>query len=151
MNHDDIIDTLNDLIETSKDGEYGFNTCAEHAQSPSIRETFRNRAQACRASAEELQSLVRQYGGKPEDGGTASGALHRGWVAVLGALPGPSDERMLEQAERGEDAALGRYRKALKEEALPALVRSVIEGQLAGVQRNHDQIKVLRDQARAVH
>ena len=30
MSNDDIIDTLNDLIETSKDGEYGFRTSAEY-------------------------------------------------------------------------------------------------------------------------
>ena len=29
MTHDEIISTLNELVETSKDGEYGFKTCAE--------------------------------------------------------------------------------------------------------------------------
>ena len=31
MTNDDIIDTLNKLIETCKDGEYGFRTSADHA------------------------------------------------------------------------------------------------------------------------
>lgn len=33
MDTKDVISTLNDLIETSKDGEAGFNACAEDAQS----------------------------------------------------------------------------------------------------------------------
>ena len=54
---------------------------------------------------------------------------------------------MLEECERGEDAAVARYRKALKEE-LPPDVRSLVERQAEGAQRNHDQIKQLRDEAR---
>jgi uncharacterized protein (TIGR02284 family) len=55
---------------------------------------------------------------------------------------------MLEECERGEDAAVARYRKALKQN-LPADVRAVIERQAEGAQRNHDEIKRLRDAARA--
>jgi uncharacterized protein (TIGR02284 family) len=149
MDNDQIIDTLNDLIETCKDGEYGFNTCAEHAASPNIKQLFARRAGECRMAAQELHALVQQHGGKADDGGSASGALHRGWVAVIGTVAGASDKRMLEEAERGEDAALARYRKAVKEEGLPLAVRAVIERQMAGVQQNHDQMKALRDSARA--
>jgi uncharacterized protein (TIGR02284 family) len=144
-----IVNTLNDLIETCKDGEYGFDACAEHTQSGDVRDLFRSRAQDCRAAAQELQNLVRQHSGTPDEGGSTRGALHRGWVAVLGTIAGNSDQRMLEEAERGEDGALARYRKALRNEELPSLVRAVIERQMAGVQRNHDQVKALRDRARA--
>jgi uncharacterized protein (TIGR02284 family) len=145
MDNRNIVSTLNDLIETSRDGEYGFNACAEHAASEQVRNLFRTRAQDCRAGALELENLVRQCGGSPDQGGSATGAMHRGWVAVLGTIAGTSDHRMLEEAKRGEDHALARYRKALKQDDLPPTVRTVIERQLAGVQRNHDQVKALRD------
>jgi uncharacterized protein (TIGR02284 family) len=51
---------------------------------------------------------------------------------------------MLEECERGEDVAVSRYRKALKQN-LPADVRAVIQRQADGAQRNHDQVKALRD------
>ena len=54
---------------------------------------------------------------------------------------------MLEECERGEDAAVARYRKAAQKD-LPAGVLEVVQRQLAGTLRNHDQIKLLRDQAR---
>jgi uncharacterized protein (TIGR02284 family) len=142
------IDTLNNLIETCKDGEYGFKTSAEHAVDPQIKSLFLTRAQDCRQAAAELQALVVQQGGKPEDSGTASGTVHRGWVAVKGTLTGYTDLAMLEETERGEDVALSRYRDALKEE-LPLDIRSVVEAQLQGVKRNHDQIRALRNQHRA--
>lgn len=36
MDKDEVISTLNDLIETCKDGEYGFRSCAEHADSSEL-------------------------------------------------------------------------------------------------------------------
>jgi uncharacterized protein (TIGR02284 family) len=149
MSHDDIVDTLNDLIETSKDGEFGFLACAKHVQSEELRTLFTQRANECRRSAEELAPLVAQYGGEPEDDGTAAGSLHRGWVAVRGSLVGYTDQAMLDECERGEDAALARYRAALRDDDLPEPVKSVVARMQLGVQRNHDQIKMLRDRERA--
>jgi uncharacterized protein (TIGR02284 family) len=149
MSNDDIVDTLNDLIETCKDGELGFNACAKHVSSTNLQELFARRATECRIAADELQTLVSEYGGKPDTGGSATGAMHRGWVAVRGSLAGYSDQSMLEECERGEDAALARYRAALKSDTLPEAVRALVARQQMGVQANHDQIKRLRDIARA--
>ncbi|UXH80537.1 ferritin-like domain-containing protein [Roseateles amylovorans] len=147
MDNKDINDELNTLIETCKDGEYGFLSCAEHVRSTSLREVFAQRAAECRQASSELQQLVRQHGGKPEEDGSTSGAMHRGWVAVKGTLTGYSDVAMLEECERGEDVAVARYRKAAQKD-LPAGVMDVVQRQMAGVLRNHDQIRLLRDQAR---
>jgi uncharacterized protein (TIGR02284 family) len=144
MTNDDLTDVLNDLIETCKDGEFGFDACAKNAQSTELRSLFVARAQECQQAAQELQALVVQYGGKPESGGSAAGALHRGWVAVRGTLTKHSDRSMLDECERGEDAAVERYRDALKQD-LPPSVRTVVERQSEGAKRNHDLVKGLRD------
>ena len=149
MDNRAIVETLNDLIENCKDGEYGFRSTAEHASSESLQRVFIARASECGQAASELQALVLQLGGEAEQSGTVAGAAHRGWVAVKGVLAGYSDLNMLEEAERGEDVALERYRRAL-EQALPPEVRSVVERQYEGAKRNHAQIRTLRDQARAM-
>ncbi|MDB5967483.1 MAG: hypothetical protein JWQ72_3983, partial [Polaromonas sp.] len=146
--NDDVIDVLNNLLETSHDGEYGFRECAEHVKSQDIKTLLARRADDCRNAIAELQALIRQAGGEPDTGGTTSGAMHRGWVSLRGNLAGFSDEAMLDECERGEDVALAQYRKALKQD-LPAAVKAVVERQAQGVQRNHDQIKALRDTVRS--
>ena len=108
MDTQDLIDLLNDLVENSKDGEYGFRECAEHAKSPELKQTFSARADDCRRGAQELQQQVSALGGKAEDGGTVAGALHRGWVATRGALSSYDDKAMLEECERGEDVAVAK-------------------------------------------
>jgi uncharacterized protein (TIGR02284 family) len=61
---------------------------------------------------------------------------------------GASDETILSECERGEDAAVARYRKALKQN-LPADIHALVLRQFEGAQRNHDMIKALRDRASA--
>ena len=148
ITNSDVVDVLNDLIENSRDGEYGFRTCAEEVETSRLKQLFSDRAAQCRAAADQLIPYVSRYGGTPADGGTASGAMHRGWVHVKGAVGANSETSMLEECERGEDAAVARYRKALKQN-LPPDVREVVERQAAGAQRNHDQIRDLRNAARA--
>ena len=144
---EDVIDALQDLVECCKDGEYGFRACAEQAQRQDLKSTFLQRADDCRSAAQELNDQIRSLGGKTEDGGSAMGALHRGWVSVKAALSTYDDKAVLEEAERGEDNAKARYMKALKQ-PLPAGIKLIVERQMQGLQRNHDQIKMLRDQAR---
>jgi uncharacterized protein (TIGR02284 family) len=144
----DVVDVLKDLVECCKDGEYGFRECAEQAKRSDLKSTFQQRAEDCRRGAQELNQLVRQYGGEMEDGGSAMGAMHRGWVSIKSKFTSYDDKAVLEEAERGEDNAKARYMKALQKN-LPADVKSVVERQYQGVQRNHDQVKMLRDQFRA--
>jgi uncharacterized protein (TIGR02284 family) len=145
---EEIVDTLNDLLESCRDGEYGFRECAEHAKAEDIKILLHRHSGECRAAGLELQTLIRQLGGKPDDGGSMAGALHRGWVSVRATLSAYSDQAMLNECERGEDAAVARYRKALKQN-LPSSIRAMVERQARGAQRNHDQVKALRDALKA--
>jgi uncharacterized protein (TIGR02284 family) len=144
----DVIDVLQDLVECCKDGEYGFRESAEQVDRADLKTTLLRRADDCRSAAQELNDLIRQCGGAPEQGGSAMGAMHRGWVAVKATLSTYDDKAVMEECERGEDNAKARYRKAL-EKPLPPHIRQVVERQMQGVQRNHDQVKMLRDQLRA--
>ncbi len=145
---DNIASILNNLVETSKDGEKGFNTAAEDTKNSQLQTTFRKRAQDCARSAADLQQLIAGLGGKPEEGGSVAGAVHRGWVNLKAAVAARTDLAILEECERGEDVAKAHYSKAL-EKALPKDIRLVVERQYDGLVRNHDQIRELRDQYRA--
>ena len=148
MDIKEVIETVNDLIETCKDGEYGFHRCAERAEAPGLKQVLAQRAEVCQKAAGELQTIISQLGGEAETGGTVLGAVHRGWVSMRDVLSGNSDLSVLEECERGEDSALERYRNAL-EKALPPHVRNIVERQYEGAKCNHNQIRVLRNDARS--
>lgn len=145
MNTEKITSVLNNLIETCKDGEEGFKTCAEDISDPQLKTFFTSRARSCNASAAELQEIVITFGGDPETDSSMSGTLHRRWVDIKSAITGNDDEAILNECERGEDVAVSSYRTALEQD-LPADVRSVVERQYQGVLQNHAEVKRLRDQ-----
>jgi len=143
----DYTSILNDLVETSKDGEQGFRSAAADAKSAELKATFLRRADDCAKGASELQQLIARMGGKPEQGGSVAGAMHRGWVDLKAKVTGRDDLAILEECERGEDVAKAKYRKAL-DSALPDDVRSAVQRQYDGVVRNHDAVRDLRDRYR---
>ena len=147
--HKETIKVLNDLIETSKDGEAGFKDLAEHTKNEHLRSVFTSRAADTASAAAELQGLVRNLGGDPETTTSVSADLHRRWVDLKSAITDKDDAALLNEAERGEDVAKKSYSKALENKDLTPDIRAVVQKQYEGVLRNHDQIKALRDQARA--
>jgi uncharacterized protein (TIGR02284 family) len=144
MDRDDVISTLNNLIETSKDGEEGFRRCAENVKNPTLKTFFEQKAERCREGAVQLQAIVREMGGDPETRGSMAGAMHRFWLDIRGTISGMSDHAILDECERGEDVAKRAYADALKED-LPGDVRRVIENQYREVKTNHDRVKELRN------
>jgi uncharacterized protein (TIGR02284 family) len=147
MDKDDVISTLNNLVETSKDGEQGFRTCADGVKNAQLKTQFTEAARRCAEGATELQTKVRALGGDPEKGGSMSGSLRRGWVNIKSAITGMDEVAVLAECERGEDVAKHAYEAALKKD-LPADVRSIVERQYQGVKQNHDRVRELRNTAR---
>ena len=145
MENNEIIDTLNTLIETSRDGENGFTTCAEDVTDASLRAYFTICATRCRASVHTLAEMVKFHGGIPEPAGTLLGPLDRAWIDLRAALSSNSDLAVLKECERAEDSALSTYHRALEKD-LPPDVRALVMLQLNGVLENHDRVRKMRDE-----
>jgi uncharacterized protein (TIGR02284 family) len=144
MERDDVISTLNDLIETSRDGEEGFHQCAETVKNPNLKAFFEQKAGRCREAVTQLQQIVREMGGDPEKSSSVSGTMHRFWVSLRSSISTMSDHAILAECERGEDVAKRSYEKALTQD-LPGDVRRVVERQYAEVKANHDKVRDMRN------
>lgn len=146
--NNEVISTLNNLIETCKDGQNGFQTAAEGVQNSNLKSTFYEFGQQRAQFVGELQALVRELGGDPENAGSVAATLHRGWINIKSTITGQDDTAILNEAERGEDIAKDQYKKAL-ETSLPANVKTVIQKQNQEVQAAHDKVRDLRDSSKA--
>jgi uncharacterized protein (TIGR02284 family) len=144
MDRDNVINTLNELIETCKDGEDGFHTCAEGVKNPMLKTFFEEKAERCALAASQLSAKVREFGGNPEKSGSTSGVLHRFWVNIRSTISGMDDHAILAECERGEDSAKNAYEEALTHD-LPADVRVMVAKQYREVRDNHDHVKDMRN------
>jgi uncharacterized protein (TIGR02284 family) len=136
------ISTLNSLIETCNDGAKGFETAAKELRDSSARQLFQQYAQERSQFADELRAEVQRLGGRPEEGGSVSGAIHRGWMNIKDAVAGHDDKAIIAEAERGEDVAVASYQSALKE-GLPADVEPTVRRQFGEVKAAHDRVRDL--------
>ena len=144
----EIISTINELIETLKDGEKGFKEAAEAVKDPQLKSLFAEYSQQRHRFANELQSEARSLGElKPEKSSSTAGAMHRAWINLKSAVTSGDDKAVLSECERGEDSAVHEYEEAMKD-GLPAPVRDLVARQFTEIKSAHDRVKQLRDAAK---
>src|SRR6266480_424307 len=141
----ELTSTINDLIETLKDGQEGFKQAAEGVKDPQLKSLFTDYSLQRSRFATELQSEARVLGeSEPETSSSAAGALHRAWINLKSAVTKGDDHAILAECERGEDSAVEEYKKAL-DNGLSAPVQEIVSRQYAEIKQAHDRVKHLRD------
>lgn len=141
----EIISTINNLIETLKDGQEGFKQAAEAVSDTNLKSLFYEFSQQRARFASELQSQAMSLGeSEPEESSSTAGAMHRAWINLKSAVTSGDDHAILAECERGEDSAVKEYEEALKID-LPAPLDDMVSREYAEVKSAHDRIKSLRD------
>lgn len=139
---------IEDLVETLEDGRKGFSEAAEklreggHAQ---LAEQMREFSDQRTRFSSELRTMATSAGAEIDEDGSASGALHRGWMGLKAALTGDDAHAILAAAESGEDHAVGEYEDALENDGLSGQLRDLVARQADEVKRAHDVVRDLRD------
>ena len=146
MDTNDTISILNGLIETCRDGQYGFQEASSNVKRHDLKTLFAEASMERARFVGDLQEEVRSLGGDPENTGSVAGTLHRTWIDVKGTLTGMDDASILNECERGEDSAVQAYRDAIAAD-LPASIRSTVSRQCDAVNAMHDKIRNQRDRA----
>jgi uncharacterized protein (TIGR02284 family) len=142
MDNTTAIATLNNLIETCRDGQNGFRQAAEAVKDSHVRAMFERFSRQRQEMARELEEQVRRLGGTPASSGSVSGSLHRGWMNLKSLVGAGDDAAIISEAERGEDVAKDAFTKAL-EQGLPAGAHELVQQQAAIVRTAHDEVRAL--------
>jgi uncharacterized protein (TIGR02284 family) len=148
MNEHDAVSVIENLIETCKDGQKGYQDAATHVKRPDLKAYFNEQSLERSRFAGELEAELIHLG-KPDKkvSGSVGGALRRAWIDTKVSLGG-GDKTVLESVEAGEDSAKEAYEKAIAGD-LPENIAQIVRRQAASVERAHDKVKSLRDSARA--
>jgi uncharacterized protein (TIGR02284 family) len=139
------ISTINDLIETLKDGEKGFKEAADAVKDPQLKSLFREYSQQRHRFATELQSQAQSLGEtNPEKSSSTAGAMHRAWINLKSAVTSGDDKAILNECERGEDSAVHEFEEAMQD-GLAGAIRETVARQFSEIKSAHDRVKHLRD------
>ncbi|WP_343989925.1 PA2169 family four-helix-bundle protein, partial [Terrabacter terrae] len=135
-----------ELVETLKDGERGFASAAEKLRDgdrPEWATTLQRLSEQRAGFRREIVEMGHEYGDDVDESGSATAAVHRGWIAVKDALTGDDAGTLLGAAVTGEDHAVSEYEKALEGD-LSAGFREVVTRQHAAVVAARDEVKALQ-------
>jgi uncharacterized protein (TIGR02284 family) len=139
---EELIGTLNDLIETCRDGINGFRTAADGVSSPIAKEVFLSRVHLIEKGLGDLDAAVQRLGGDPVEHGHPAASVHRAWINLKSAVTLRDDRAIINEVVRGEEVAIQHYREAL-EKPLPADIRAMVEMQERGTELNLERARAL--------
>lgn len=136
--------TLNTLIATLIDSIDGYQKAAADTQNQRFAQMFNARAQERRGAVTALQAAVARMGGNPEDDGSTTAAVHRGWMNLKEAVLGQDDETIIKTVEEGEDYLKNKFETLLANKDLPAEARMAVEEAWTSVRAGHDEMSALK-------
>ncbi|SDR73540.1 conserved hypothetical protein [Gillisia sp. Hel1_33_143] len=140
---EDVANKLNSLLEKNYDSEKGYQMAAENVKNPQLKEFFNQRAKERYDFGHELKSEIKSFGQEPDKGTSLKGDIHRGWMDIKTSLSSDNEEAVLEEAIRGEKAAVEEYNEVLKSEEIPSSTGNVLMKQRNSITDALNKVKSL--------
>ncbi|RRQ50632.1 PA2169 family four-helix-bundle protein [Maribacter algicola] len=140
-------DKLNDILEKTYDAEKGFKKAADNTDNLALKTYFENKAKQRYDFGHELKGEITSFGQKVEKGDSLTSKAHRTWMDIKAMFTSDDAEAMLEEAIRGEKAAIEEYDDVLRETSLPSSTSTLLKSQKMAIENGLSNIKTLEDLA----
>lgn len=141
-NREEIVSTLEGLIQILEDGKLGYTNAAEHVESLAIKSDFLQYARERALFIVEIQDEINRLGKSTDtSGGGPLGAIHRAWIDIKSSFTSSDTQAIINACITGEEAAIEKYEMALKKEELIPAQTAIISHQLNNIQTTLMKIK----------
>lgn len=137
------IAVLNGLVQTTIDSVQGYAEAARKANDAYLSGSFSRWSEDRNQVVAALKAQVSALGGDAEVEASAVGSAHRLFAQLHEALIS-GDTTVVDEVECGEDRIKHRYEEALKDPALSAPSRRVVERAYVSVLAGHQQASALK-------
>ena len=139
----EIVGALNDLLEMTIDGKKGYQEAANHVKNDVLNLLFERHSAEREIFARQLASLISGRSGKPATQGNLEATIHRVWMGLKSLLSSGDELTLINEAIRGEDAALDTYTDVLSYD-LTRNERKIIHSQYEDIERSRQQLMQLK-------
>ena len=126
---------LNALLEKNYDAQRGYATAAEDVKHVQLKRWFAKQGKVRTQFCAELAGEMKRMNMEPNNDGSVLGDLHRQWMDIKSFLSLNTQESILEECLRGEQASLDEYNDVLEHrgELAPTIV-TILENQRHTIQ-----------------
>jgi len=142
---EEVGEKLNEILEKTYDAEKGFKKAAENTDNVQLRSFFETKAKQRYDFGHELKTEIMSFGQEIDNGDSVAGKAHRAWMDVKALFSLDNAEAMLEEAIRGEKAAVEEYEEVLGDTSLPSTTAAILRNQKEIIEKGLSNIKMLED------
>ncbi|WP_149274946.1 ferritin-like domain-containing protein [Pareuzebyella sediminis] len=137
---------LQEVIEKNEDAIKGFQKAAENAEDQGIERYFTGRIEKRKQFLVQLKNAAVELDlGDSDIDGSTKGSMHRTWMDIKAFFSGDDDEAMLEEAIRGDKAAIEEYNEVLGDTHVPARLKEILREQRDAIRNDLETSNVLED------
>jgi uncharacterized protein (TIGR02284 family) len=144
---ENLVSNLQGLLEKNYDAEKGFKNAITNAEDNHLKEFLKNQSVKRHRFATELDHEIRSLNEKPIESGSTTAKLHRTWMDFKSSVTKNSDESVLEECIRGEEASAKEYRETLDQNHFPPNIENVLNNHLNEIHSTLSQVKTLESLA----
>lgn len=144
-NHDEIVESLQNLLEKNYDAEKGFKKAIENTKNHSLKNYLKHQAVKRNRFVTEIDFELRSLDAKPKESGSVTASIHRAWIDLKSAIAGNDDEAILEECIRGDKASVEEYEDVLEKHKLPTKIQQVVTEQLEDIHKTLNEVKRMED------
>ena len=136
------IDTINDLIQVTRDSAKFYGDAAKEVESPELKNLFTDMAQSKNGLVGAMSRDVNAAGDGDEaaDSGTFRGSLHKFYTDVRSKF-GDTDYAFVSELEQSEDRLLKAFNEVVKDDDVPAPVKQTVSQYLPTIRQHHDLMR----------
>lgn len=138
---EEISKLLNDLLQKTYDSEKGFRNAADDVSNSKLQAFFKEKAQERYDFGHELRTEIRNFGEGPEEGSSIKADAQRTWMDLKSVFTGKNEEAVLNEAIRGEKAAVEEYNEVMRENNFPPSTENLLIKQRNAIQSTLDNVR----------
>ena len=143
--YEKLMDQLEEILEKNRDAEKGFQKAADNADSASLKSYFERKSRERAQFNNSLKKEMIAYYDDFDEDSSFSGSVHRAWMDIKALFSADNDESMLEEAIRGDKAAIEEYEDVLEDKTLSNSIATLIREQKSKIETDLNEIKSLED------
>lgn len=147
MNNERTVSVLNDLLNITNDRIQGFSKVEDKVWDTftPLKADYDQMVSQSQTMKSELNNLILERGGEPDNTGSTAGAIHRAWIDVKNSFSGDKAESTLENVVYGEGAAINAYQDALDSGDLCPESSRVVSDQLHHLKSSYNKFSNLNE------
>lgn len=148
MNYtEEVGNKLNELLEKNYDAEAGYKLAQEKVESNQMKNFFETQQKERYNFGHELKTEMKTWGQEPDKGTSLKGDAHRAWMNIKSTFSTDKEEVILEEAIRGEKAAVQEYNEIINHTTLPPSTKNILTNHRDRIQKTLNTVDLME----AVH